>query len=153
MFSFGLLKIGKFFSLRSSYFKTILASLSLLGLLAGTCRWPTSLWTKCTQNIQSWSRYGLTPQNYRWQNRKECKEKTNWAQSALAQRVRCTASAPLPLDSTPTQSCCCTGLAAPTDHPPFVSISRLLKHSSLRCDNSTLRKRRRRHHTFLFCHL
>ena len=27
---------------------------------------------------------GLDPQNYRWQNRKEYKGKTNWAQSALA---------------------------------------------------------------------
>ena len=49
--------------------------------------------------------------------------------------------APLHLDSTPTQSGCWTGPAAPTDHLPFVSISRLLRHSLLR------------HHTFLFCHL
>ena len=42
----------------------------------------------------------------------------NSAQSALARRVRqgSTGPAPLPLDSTPTQSGCCTDLAAPTDH-------------------------------------
>ena len=43
-----------------------------------------------------------------------------------------TSPAPLPLDSTPTQSGCCTGPVTPTDHPPFVSISLLLRHSSLR---------------------
>ena len=48
---------------------------------------------------------------------------------------------------------CCTGQAAPTDNPAFVSISRLLRHSSLRRGNPTLRKWRHRHHTFLFYHL
>ena len=46
-----------------------------------------------------------------------------------------------------------TDSAAPTDHPAFVSISRLLRHSSLRRGNPTLRKRRLRHRTFLSCHL
>ena len=62
-----------------------------------------------------------TPQNYRWQNKKEYKGKTNWAQSALARAV----PARPPPDSTPTQSGCCTSPAAPTDHHPFVSISHL----------------------------
>ena len=122
------------------------------------------------------------PQNYRWQNRKEYKEKTNSAQSVLAglfwllywpgsthrphmdptpgrawgMRVRQGSTSPaLPLDFTPTQSGCCTGPATPTDHPPFVSISclGLLRHSSLRHGNPTLRKRWRTHCTFLFCHL
>ena len=37
-----------------------------------------------------------------------------------------------PPDSTPTPPICCTGPEAPTDHPPFVSISHLLRHSPLR---------------------
>ena len=55
-------------------------------------------------------------------------------ENGVGRRVRQGSSgpAPLPLDSTPTQSGCCTGLAASTNHPSFVSISRLLRHSSLR---------------------
>ena len=100
----------------------------------------------------------LQSQNNRWQNRKEYKGKTNWAQSLLVftlavvparqhpqstyvphaqpvvgngggRRVRhgITGLAPLPLDST--------------------------LQGILHCGNPTLRKWRRRHRTFLFCHL
>ena len=100
----------------------------------------------------------LQLQNNRWQNRKEYKGKTNWAQSLLVftlavvparqhpqstyvphaqpvvgngggRRVRhgITGLAPLPLDST--------------------------LQGILHCGNPTLRKWRRRHRTFLFCHL
>ena len=40
----------------------------------------------------------------------------------------------------------------PQTTPLFVSISRPLRHSSFQRGNPTLRKRGRRHRTFLFCH-
>ena len=69
-----------------------------------------------------------TPQNYRWQNKKEYKGKTNWAQSALARAVP--ARPPPWLHSYTIWLLYQPG--GTHRPPPFVFISRLLRHSSLR---------------------